>query len=455
MTKRPDPFSDLPAETAARVLRDLQQLPAATGYLIALSGGLDSMVLLEALSRYRQIRPGLRLRALHIHHGLSPNADSWAEHCLQACQQRQIPCQVRQVQVARDSGEGLEAAARIARYQTFEAELAAGEVLVQAHHQDDQAETLMLNLVRGSGVRGLAAMPQSRPVGRGTLYRPLLDWSRNELESLAQSWRLTWVEDESNQEQVYDRNFLRLEILPRLKTRWPALTRRLAQTSTWCREADLLLGELAQLDAQAAITPAGELEIPALLELSPPRQRNLVRFWIEGQGAVAPSERVFERIFSEVMAARVDACPELSWSGVCLRRYRNCLVLTKAEPAVDLQQVLDWNLRDPLGLSWGELRAVLHESSVAGSSLLRLPGLGERVTVRFRQGGESCRMPHSGLRRPLKKLLQEWGVPTWLRSQLPLIYFNDELAAVPGYLVAQGFVAEPGAVGVELAWMPN
>ncbi len=452
MTRRPDPFSDLPAETAARLRRDLQQLPAAPGYLIALSGGLDSMVLLEALSRYRQIRPELRLRALHIHHGLSPNADTWAEHCLAECRRREIPCQMVRVQVAQHSGEGVEAAAREARYQAFEADLAADEVLLQAHHQDDQAETLLLNLVRGSGVRGLAAMPRARLVGKGSLYRPLLDWSRTELEALARFWQLRWVEDESNQQDIYDRNYLRLEIVPRLKSRWPTLTRRLAQTSAWCREADQLAGELAQLDSQTAMTSDGELEIPALRSLSPLRQRNLVRFWIEAQGFAPPGERLFARIFSEVIEARVDACPELRWPGVCLRRYRDRLVLVKEVPKPDPQQVLDWNLQDLLRWPGAELRALAHDSSAAEQRWLRLPKPHERVTVRFRQGGESCRMPHNGLRRPLKKLLQEWGVPTWLRSRLPLIYFNDELAAVPGYLVAQGFVAEPGAAALELVW---
>src|SRR5690606_15278338 len=447
MTRRPDPFSDLPVETAARLRRDLQQLPAASSYLIALSGGLDSMLLLEALNRYRQARSELRLRALHIHHGLSPNADAWAEHCLAECRRRDIPCQAVRVQVAKNSGEGVEAAARAARYQAFEAELGSGEVLVQAHHQDDQAETLLLNLVRGSGVRGLAAMPRARLLGTGSLYRPLLDWSRAELEALALHWQLRWVEDESNQQDLYDRNYLRLEIVPRLKSRWPTLTRRLAQTSTWCREADQLASELAQLDSQAVITSEGELDIPALRGLSPLRQRKLVLFWIEAKGFALSGERLFERIFSEVIGARKDACPELRWSGMQLRRYRDHLVLVKDEPEPELQQVLVWNLQDPLVMPGGKLRALVQDSPAVDHQLLRLPDLHERVTVRFRQGGESCRMPHNGLRRPLKKLLQEWGVPTWLRSRLPLIYFNDELAAVPGYLVAQGFVVEPGAVG--------
>lgn len=455
MTSSPDPFADLPIETAARVLRDLQQLPAATGYLLALSGGLDSMCLLETLCRYREMHPEMRVRAVHIHHGLSPNADAWAEHCLEACRQRQISCQVRRVQVARASGEGLEAAARNARYQVFEEELLPGEVLLQAHHQDDQAETLLLNLVRGSGVRGLAAMPRQRPLGRGVLYRPLLDWSRSELEQLAWHWQLGWVEDESNRELVFDRNYLRHRILPPLKERWPTLTARLAQTSNWCREADQLMGELAQLDAQTVISPTGELLIPNLQSLSPARQRNLVRFWIESQGFISPGERIFARIFSEVITARIDASPELRWPGVRLRRYRDRLVLDRETAEADSHLVLDWNLQDSLALPWGKLRAMRQSSQAGGQRLLRLPGAHEQVTVRFRRGGEECRMPHNGLRRPLKKLLQEWGVPTWQRNRLPLVYFNDELAAVPGYLVARGFVAEPGEVGVGLSWSQN
>jgi tRNA(Ile)-lysidine synthase len=461
MTTISEAFADLSPEYGARLQRDLAKLPDAAGYLVAFSGGLDSQVLLTALYRYGLYHQSLsrsatRLRAIHVNHGLSPHADDWQRHCEARCGALGVELVTEAVCVSRDSAQGLEAAAREARYQAFATHLDEREVLLLAHHQNDQVETVLLNLMRGSGLRGLAGIPRHRSLAKGSLYRPLLDWSRLDLEHLAQVWQLAWVEDESNQSRDFDRNYLRHEIVPRLNQRWPATDERVAQTARWCRETEELLSALAAQDLKTARHSDNELRIAVLNTMTPARQRNLVRYWLEQNQCGYPGERSFERILTEVIPARSDAEPEVRWDTGSVRRYRDRLVLVWPEnPVTPKRDALPWDCRSPVALPGGILRAALLTCETlltCEARLLRIPCRDEAVTVRFRQGGEDCRPAPSGRLRPLKKLLQEWQVPPWLRAHLPLIYFNDVLVAVPGYMVAAGFEAQPAEQGVRLTW---
>ncbi len=446
-------FPELPPAVGARLLRDLQQIPTTSSICVALSGGLDSLLLLHSVARYRRLIPRVTIRAIHVHHGLSPHADAWADHCRAECARLGIELSLVSVQVGEVQGLGLEAAARQVRYQAFNEQLAEGDVLLLAHHQNDQAETLLLNLMRGSGVRGLAGMPRQRRLGQGLLFRPLLDWTRSELEEIARAWRLTWVEDESNQDEALARNYLRHQVIPALERQWPATVSRIARSADWCREADELLEELAAEDLRRALDDAQSLCLHRLADLSAARQRHLLRYWLQSSGFGFPGEAGFQRIFTEMLPARVDAEPELRWPGAILRRYRDRLVLLPELPQATPDLVLPWDLRQPLQLPQGLLSLQALAAGEVNGFGLRQPRPDEVVTVRFRQGGEVMRPAPSGMRRPLKKLLQEWGVPPWQRNSLPLVYFGDTLAAVPGYAVAREYL-ESGAAALVIAWQP-
>src|SRR5690606_22303719 len=355
-------------------------------------------------ARYRRLIPQVTIRAIHVHHGLSPHADAWADHCRGECARLGIELSLVSVQVGEVQGQGLEAAARQVRYQAFHEQLAEGDILLLAHNRNDQAETLLLNLMRGAGVGGLAGMPRQRRLGQGLLFRPLLDWTRSELEEIARAWQLTWVEDESNQDEALARNYLRHQVIPALERQWPAAVSRIARSGDWCREADDLLEELAAEDLRRVLDDAQSLCLHRLAGLSAIRQRHLLRYWLQSAGFGFPGEAGFQRIFTEMLPARVDAEPELRWPGAILRRYRDRLVLLPELLQATPDLVLPWDLRQPLQLPQGLLSLQTLAAGEVNGFGLRQPRPDEVVTVRFRQGGEVMRPAPSGMRRPLKKL---------------------------------------------------
>lgn len=416
--------------------RFLQSHPPAGRYVVAYSGGLDSHVLLHALSRL-----GIELAAVHVHHGLSPNAELWAEHCQAQCAALGVPCRVVRVEVARDAGKGIEAAARSARYAALEQVLGEGEMLLTAHHQDDQAETLLLMLLRGAGVAGLAAMPAVRACGRGRLARPLLGLPRSALHLYAQRHGLSWVDDESNFDTSLDRNYLRHELLPLLRRRWPAAERALARSAAHLAEAGELLAELAAADLGAAGGHRpGTLSVEALQALTPPRRRNLLRHWLRCRGLPLPDTRHLQRIEQEVLPARPDAEPRVCWPGAEVRRYRDDLYALPPltpPPATELA----WPQPEPLVLADGR---TLTMRACTGQGLSAARCAGARVTVRFRAGGERCTPAGRGHTHELRKLFQEAGVPGWERERVPLLFVDGMLAQVVGYWLCEPFAAAAG-----------
>lgn len=424
----------------------LFQLPASRRqFLLAFSGGLDSTVLLHRLVLWRQQQPDISLRAIHIHHGLSPNADAWVSHCQQLCDEWQVPLIVERVQLL-DEGNGIEAQARKARYAAFGQALLPGEALLTAQHLDDQSETFLLALKRGSGPAGLASMPDALAFTGTQLLRPLLHEPRAALVNYAQRHNLRWIEDESNADERYDRNFLRLQVLPQLNARWPHFADAVGRSAALCGEQEQLLDELLADELAAATGGEGELSIAALAPFSAIKRAAILRRWLATHHAAMPAREMLVRIWQEVAQARDDATPCLRLGNQDVRRYRGALWLVKAVPGLR-DRVIDWSTPGS-ALTLPDEAGVL-SLSVGGA--LRAPASSERVSVRFQAGGTLHIVGRSGGRK-LKKIWQELGVAPWLRDSTPLLFYGETLIAAAGQFVTREGVAEDGEYGVELRW---
>lgn len=418
---------------------------ASRQFLVAFSGGLDSTVLLHQFMLWRQQLPELQLRAIHIHHGLSPHAEVWVAHCQAVCARWQIPLTVVRVRVENE-GEGLEAQARKARYQAFADALRPGEVLATAQHLDDQCETFLLALKRGSGPAGLSAMPASLPFAGTQLIRPLLNHSREALHQWALNHGLAWIEDESNADASFDRNFLRLDVLPLLHERWPHFADAVARSAALCGEQEQLLDELLAEELAAATNAEGALSIAALHGVSDVRRRALLRRWLAQRGAIMPSRAMVDRLWQEVAQAREDAAPCVRLGEFAVRRYRSCLWWTRAtESQRDTQ--LCW----PAPFNPLTLPAGLGELSLVTGGELRAPCADEAVSVRFQAPGLLHIVGREGGRK-LKKLWQESGVPPWRRDTTPLLFYGETLIAAAGVFVTQEGKRSAEETGVQLVW---
>lgn len=421
-----------------------QSLQPHRQLLVGFSGGLDSTVLLHQLVCWREQQPDVSLRAIHVHHGLNAHADEWAEHCQALCEQWQVPFTVVRVTLNL-AGESLEAQARQARYQAFRDALLAGEVLLTAQHLDDQSETLLLALKRGSGPAGLAAMPASLPFGDTLLLRPLLNMRRMELEAWAQQHALRWIEDDSNQDDKYDRNFLRLHILPRLTARWPHFAEAAARSATLCGEQEQLLDELLAEELAALTTDTGSLHIAPLMSKSAIRRAAILRRWLAGQGVAMPSRDRLARIWQEVAMARDDATPVVKLGDGEIRRYQGLLWWVKV-PQSQRNTQIGWDHPfHPLILP-----ADLGQLQLIPGGEIRAPRAEERVTVRFYAPGTLHIVGRAGGRK-LKKIWQELGVPPWLRDVTPLLFYGETLIAAAGHFITRDGVAED-ETGFTLAW---
>ncbi|MCZ4059225.1 tRNA lysidine(34) synthetase TilS [Pantoea sp. LMR881] len=416
--------------------------------VVAFSGGLDSTVLLHQLWTWHQQHPHSRLRALHVHHGLSPNADHWAAHCVAIAEQWQLGCQVLRVKVDRRK-QGTEAAARQARYQALSAALQPGETLLTAQHLDDQCETFLLALKRGSGPAGLAAMPLAMTLGENRLLRPLLGCSRQKLENYAQAHQLEWIEDESNEDVRYDRNFLRQHLLPQLTARWPHFAEATARSAALCGEQEQLLDELLAEQLQALIQPDGSLHFTCLLNLSEVRVNALLRRWIGWHGGPMPSRDALTRIRQEVMLSREDAQPRLQLGRFEIRRFRQQLYWLPLQDTLRDCELPWHNLSEPLLLpqELGSLQASQSEH------VLRQPRADEQVSIRFQAQGYFHIVGRAG-GREIKKLWQALNIPPWQRERIPLIYYNQTLICAPGLFVTREG-ASADALGWRVVWQKN
>jgi len=438
----------LSVETFAPILA---RQPPAPHYWIAYSGGLDSHVLLHLCAELKAKYPNFHFFAVHVHHGLQAAADEWAEFCEASCRMLEIPFRLLRVNATAKPGESPEEAARNARYDALHALLSEGEVLLTAQHRDDQAETLLLQLLRGAGIAGLAAMPERATFGRGFLLRLLLSFSRRQLREYAQAHGLTWIEDPSNRDLSYDRNFVRHEIIPLLEERWPATKDALARTAQHCAEAHVLLCSLAEDLLKSIIHPQrNTLLLDRLRACSEPDRRLILREWLRSRGFRMPSTRVIDRVLNETLNARPDRNPAIRWSEGEIRRYRGELFLMPTAPPFHPNDIIPWDGIATLHLpdENGELSANLEKR--AGISAVAWQS--GNITVRYRQGGESLRLPGREGSHDLKKLFQEAGIPPWIRERTPLIYIGDELAAVAGWWVSDAYAGQPNDSNIVIRW---
>ena len=430
-------------QALGRILTEELKLPANPRLCVAYSGGVDSHVLLHALAQLRARQP-LLLRAVHVDHGLQPTSGDWAQHCKRVCTELEIACVIERIKVINQGKDGLEAAARHGRYACFRRHLEPDEVLLTAHHQDDQAETVLLQLLRGAGVQGLAGMPPRTPLGAGWLARPLLAFSRRALEHYAHVENLRWIEGPSNRDLRHGRNLLRHKVFPVLQGHWPTAARQLVQAAQHATEAAGLLDEMARADL-GSCRVAGGLQVPALARLPASRRRNVLRYWIRERGFQAPATALLERISALVENLPRTRQAEIRWGGVALHRYRDLLMLCPVLLTSPTEPSPDWDGRGPLWLPAAGVQLRLSPTSGAGLARQRLDGAS--LQVRFRQGGERCQLPGRQHHHKLKKLLQAAGVPPWERARLPLLYVNDALAAIGDRWVCEPYAAKPGEPG--------
>ncbi|NIR30656.1 MAG: tRNA lysidine(34) synthetase TilS [Gammaproteobacteria bacterium] len=441
----------MPAEVfSPQILRAaLAELPGTSRYRVAFSGGPDSHALLHAMASLRGVLD-VPLAAAHVHHGLHAQARQWEVHCGRVCRDLDIDLVVLHVDARPTAGESPEATARRARYEALGERLGAGEILLTAHHRDDQAETVLLQLLRGAGPPGLAGMPVLSPLGRGWLARPLLGTSRAALRAYGQREGLDPVWDPSNIDQRYSRNFLRERVMETLRGRWPGVTRTLARAGAQQAEAARLLHDLAAVDLGAARgSHPGTLLCSALRALPEARRRNALRAWLRERGLAPPTTAQMQHVMEDVLGARSDAQPVARWPGVEIRRYRDRLYASSPLSAHDPAIVLTWDLSTPLALPGG---GALEGEDANGRGLSVAASAPPAVEVRFRQGGERCRPAGRGHTHALKKLLQEAAVPPWQRDRLPLVYVGGRLAAVGDLWVCESFRAGPGEPGKILHW---
>lgn len=404
----------------SHLLEALSQWRQAPAWRVAFSGGLDSTVLLHALVKLAERHQLPPISAIHIHHGLQPAADAWPEHCRQFCAEWGVPLQVIHVQIR--PGASLERAAREARYAAFASSLKHGELLLAAQHRDDQAETLLFRLLRGAGVRGLAAMPVSRALGSGWLLRPLLAVARSELERWAQAHQLQWVDDPSNQSLEHSRNYLRHQVMPVLERRWPQASGNMARAAAHLGEAQSLLDELAEMDLQDAQAsdewpwlPLPSLDLSALRVLSPARQRNALRRWLSPLTPLPDTDHWAG--WQALRDAAIDSTPCWRLADGELHRAGKHLWWLSGS----------WLETAAGELDWPDTSVAL---SLLANGSVSLEGAEQGAfKVCYRKGGEVMNLPGRG-RRDLKRLLSEAAVPAFLRSRLPLLYLEGELVAV-------------------------
>ena len=440
------------------VLQQLQvhfpTLEKARKIYVGYSGGLDSHVLLHSAV----VTLGAeRVTALHINHQLSERASDWAQHCAQVCQALGVGLQTHVVDVCQRESS-TENTAREARYQVFEKSLGKSDILLLAHHQNDQAETVLYRLLRNSGPRGLAGIPLARAVGRGSLLRPLLQLPRSDLACYASEHQLKWIEDPSNADLVHDRNYLRHQVTPALAHRWPDFAARIAASASLCQQADELNRDLAGIDLNKLGDKQERLgrsiDLPGLVALSPLRQANVLRHWASLHCQSLPGYHSIKAVLESVLPARQDRTPLVVWPGGEWRRFNGRLFLLPGGWREQIPTACEWRPESPLALADGStLRAI----STHEPGLKLLPG--EQLLVRFRSGGERCHPAGRAGSRSLKKLLQEYRLEPWLRDRIPLIYKHlaaneagEQLVAVGDLWVCQDFTVVSGDCAYRLRW---
>ena len=431
--------------SADKLLPALQQAPAAKRYVVALSGGLDSVVLLHSLCALRaEGQLTSEISALHINHNLSPSAQQWQAFCHQTCVDWQVSLQTEAIEVS--ASGSLETAARNSRYQAFRELLQADELLLMAHHLDDQIETVLFRLTRGAGAQGLAGIPAQRQLGSGRLLRPLLQYGRAELAAYAAMHQLAWQEDESNSDQQHDRNYLRHRVLPQFEKRWPDYRQSWRKSLALLSENDDLQKQLGVIDLRDATTEMGGISVAVMQSLGSARQRNLLRCWLQQLGVRDPGWNTLHQFVSEFIPG-VSRGSKFALESCDVYQHQAQLFAVQPlpEPGLEAQTLrlddgaIDFSLN-------GNGRLRIEASQVEG--ICPLP---HALQVKYREGGESLKLKGRPQKK-LKQLLQESGMPPWQRQRVPLLFADAELVCVPGVGIAESYLAQSGQNGAQVVW---
>lgn len=437
--------------SAQSIQTSLNRLKPASHLYIAYSGGVDSHVLLHLCASIKALKD--KITAVYVHHGLQIGADAWAGHCETVSEALGVDFLLLQVNATASRGESPEDAARNARYNALKSLLGVDDVLLVAQHREDQLETVLMQLFRGSGLRGLSGMPESMPFGRGVLIRPLLNAAKTAVNEYAKIHQLSWIEDPTNQQCDFDRNYLRNEILPGLRQRWPGIDKTVARSAQHCADAQQLIGEWTGDLFDPAYDPDDQTLDMARLAALTPNQRNWVlRQWFAVLCLKPPRKAVLQAIVEQVLKARDDANPEIQNQGHFIRRYRQKLFCLAAERLQKEPADKVWRAQDSyLQMANGYTLSRVESASGISQRLWQ----SAKVTVSNRQGGEKIKLRGRGGHYDLKKLYQQAGIPPWERETRPMVYLNGRLAAVAGLWIDEWAWAEDENGCYQLQWTLN
>lgn len=421
----------------------LSQYPTQT-ILVAYSGGVDSQVLLNALVQAEKSlsKSATRIKVCHVHHGLSQYADDWLAFAKKQCQSLQVPITTKQVELDTNTSESVEALARDARYQVLKELTCENTIVVTAHHQDDQIETMLLALKRGAGVSGLSCIVEKQPFSKGFLVRPLLSISREAIEQYAELEELQWIEDDSNSDQSFDRNFLRHSIIPLLKERWPSYGQTVSRSALLCEQADSQLKEIAEQDYLSCSVIDDSLSVEHLLLLSVPRFNGVIRYWLGLKEKKMPSVQQLAQL-REQLAVEGDRQPEVMMSGVVFRRFKGRLYLTP-----DYLDVSNWQqsyivneIKNELAVTLpGELSQVTFIKALK-EGMFSIPTETKHLTLTCQRPSVTCQPEYRNHSRPIKKVLQELDIPPWQRKRLVYLFADEHLVGVIGHFICKPFSA--------------
>lgn len=414
---------------------------------LAYSGGVDSHVLLHLLAALRTDSPW-QLDAIHVDHGLSPQSREWSQHCAAICESLGVPLVIEQVNVEAGN-KGLEDAAREARYRALAKHVSSDDVLLTAHHRDDQVETVLLHLVRGTGAHGLAGMAPRRKFAGGIHIRPMLEVSRHAIGEYAKSRQLQWVDDTSNEDTSLSRNYMRHEIVPKLRAHWPGVEQVIGRSAGHAAAAVELLQQIADEDWQrCGQTSEMSLSLSACDQLSDVRLRNLLRYWVRQSGLALPATCHIDEIVRQIRQPSSTGHAIIHWPGANCCRYRDRLMLQPVLRTIEQDYDVRWDTSRPLAIDSLGIEFSATRTTGRGLAVARLKG--GTVHLRNRRGGEELQPVGRAHHHKLKKLFQEAGIPPWQRDQLPLVYVNADLAAVGDRWVSQEFAAKENEAGLEL-----
>lgn len=418
---------------------------------IAYSGGMDSHVLLHmAVAIKNEINA--KLIAVHVNHAISHNAMSWEQHCKRICQGYGVDLQSFVIDVSHNNMHGTEALARELRYEIFSKLMQPNDLLLTAHHMNDQIETVLLKLMRGSGPDGLSGIASCKLFATGHLLRPLLNFSRSILRDYALQESLQWVEDESNLLTIQDRNYLRNNVVPLLLKRWPSALKIVQRSAKHQLDYSNLINEISNHDLQTVCdgNDCTKINLLKFNDLSLIRQQHVLRAWFKKNKLSIPNAQLITTINKTVINAYIDRNPCVKWQGSEIRRYRNYLYLMQSSPKHDTKVVSLWSLQETLELGAGCLSAVHGQ----GNGIKRAMVSDGTVEIRYRQGGETIKPPGHEHAKRLKKLFQEIGLPPWLRDRVPLIFYSDQLIAVTDLCVAEHYAAKQLEPSWQIKWQP-